>query len=115
MDTCARISLVAPAKYAVHLLLNLLMLSVQGHHGDLGALRADVVLPGAAYTEKQGTFVNFEGRVQRTKVPPLPHRMSANHTLASNSNILYFFWNRFNGVRRPLHCVRTSAFPKHGA
>jgi NADH dehydrogenase (ubiquinone) Fe-S protein 1 len=36
----------------------------QGHHGDKGAARADVVLPGAAYTEKAGTYVNFEGRVQ---------------------------------------------------
>ncbi|MBW4025139.1 MAG: NADH-quinone oxidoreductase subunit G [Proteobacteria bacterium] len=38
----------------------------QGHHGDRGAARADVVLPGAAYTEKSGTYVNTEGRVQRT-------------------------------------------------
>ncbi|KAF2462371.1 hypothetical protein BDY21DRAFT_296120 [Lineolata rhizophorae] len=36
----------------------------QGHHGDRGAQFADVVLPGAAYTEKSGTFVNTEGRVQ---------------------------------------------------
>eukprot|EP00744_Colponema_vietnamica_P001009 GILI01001732.1.p1 GENE.GILI01001732.1~~GILI01001732.1.p1 ORF type:complete len:459 (+),score=198.05 GILI01001732.1:502-1878(+) len=38
-----------------------------GHHGDQGALLADVILPGAAYTEKAGTYVNTEGRVQRTK------------------------------------------------
>ena len=37
----------------------------QGHHGDRGAKRADVILPGAAYTEKNGTYVNTEGRVQR--------------------------------------------------
>ena len=37
----------------------------QGHHGDAGAQRADVILPGAAYTEKSGTYVNTEGRVQR--------------------------------------------------
>ena len=37
----------------------------QGHHGDKGAAVADVILPGAAYTEKDGTYVNFEGRVQR--------------------------------------------------
>ena len=37
----------------------------QGHHGDRGAARADVILPGAAYTEKSGTWVNTEGRVQR--------------------------------------------------
>jgi len=36
----------------------------QGHHGERGALRADVVLPGAAYTEKDGTYVNTEGRVR---------------------------------------------------
>ncbi|MGH6785999.1 MAG: NADH-quinone oxidoreductase subunit NuoG, partial [Novosphingobium sp.] len=35
-----------------------------GHHGDKGAHAADIVLPGAAYTEKAGTYVNTEGRVQ---------------------------------------------------
>jgi NADH dehydrogenase (ubiquinone) Fe-S protein 1 len=39
----------------------------QGHHGDRGAQLADVVLPGAAYTEKSGTYVNTEGRVQITR------------------------------------------------
>ncbi|MDE0060340.1 MAG: molybdopterin-dependent oxidoreductase, partial [Defluviicoccus sp.] len=38
----------------------------QGHHGDAGAMRADVILPGAAYTEKEATYVNLEGRPQRT-------------------------------------------------
>ncbi|SFU04076.1 NADH-quinone oxidoreductase subunit NuoG [Mesorhizobium sp. YR577] len=37
-----------------------------GTHGDAGAHRADVILPGAAYTEKSGTYVNTEGRVQQT-------------------------------------------------
>ncbi|MGY4800453.1 NADH-quinone oxidoreductase subunit NuoG [Teichococcus aerofrigidensis] len=37
----------------------------QGHHGDRAASRADVILPGAAYPEKDGTYVNTEGRVQR--------------------------------------------------
>src|SRR5439155_17674598 len=36
----------------------------QGTHGDRGAHRADVILPGAAYTEKSGLYVNTEGRVQ---------------------------------------------------
>jgi NADH-quinone oxidoreductase subunit G len=36
-----------------------------GHHGDAGAHHADVILPGAAYTEKRVTYVNLEGRVQR--------------------------------------------------
>ena len=35
-----------------------------GHHGDAGAHAADVILPAAAYTEKDGTYVNTEGRVQ---------------------------------------------------
>lgn len=39
----------------------------QGHHGDQGAHHADVILPGAAYTEKSATYVNTEGRVQRTR------------------------------------------------
>jgi NADH-quinone oxidoreductase subunit G len=37
----------------------------QGHHGDAAAARADVILPGAAYTEKDATYLNTEGRVQR--------------------------------------------------
>ncbi|RCW85464.1 NADH-quinone oxidoreductase subunit NuoG [Phyllobacterium bourgognense] len=37
-----------------------------GTHGDQGAHNADVILPGAAYTEKSGTYVNTEGRVQMT-------------------------------------------------
>ncbi|MBO6559094.1 MAG: NADH-quinone oxidoreductase subunit G [Nisaea sp.] len=45
----------------------------QGHHGDRGAHRADVILPGAAYTEKDALYVNTEGRVQmglRASFPP---------------------------------------------
>ncbi len=44
----------------------------QGHHGDAGAHRADVVLPGAAYTEKDATYVNTEGRVQRANRAAFP-------------------------------------------
>uniref|UniRef100_UPI0035CA2D4D molybdopterin-dependent oxidoreductase n=1 Tax=uncultured Methylobacterium sp. TaxID=157278 RepID=UPI0035CA2D4D len=44
----------------------------QGTHGDRGASRADVVLPGAAYTEKGATFVNLEGRVQQTNRAGFP-------------------------------------------
>jgi NADH-quinone oxidoreductase subunit G len=43
-----------PASFKVYL----------GHHGDKGASAADVILPGAAYTEKHGIHVNLEGRVQ---------------------------------------------------
>ncbi|MEL6197726.1 MAG: molybdopterin-dependent oxidoreductase, partial [Pseudomonadota bacterium] len=45
----------------------------QGHHGDRGAQRADVILPGGAYPEQPGIFVNTEGRVQiaaRASFPP---------------------------------------------
>jgi NADH-quinone oxidoreductase subunit G len=54
---------IAPGSFVVY----------QGTHGDRGAERADVVLPGATYTEKSGTYVNTEGRVQmadRANFPP---------------------------------------------
>ena len=44
----------------------------QGHHGDRGAHRADVILPGAAYTEKNATYVNTEGRVQQARMAVFP-------------------------------------------
>jgi NADH-quinone oxidoreductase subunit G len=43
-----------------------------GHHGDKGAAHADVVLPGASYAEKSGTYVNLEGRVQRSERAVFP-------------------------------------------
>ncbi len=44
----------------------------QGHHGDLGAHRADVIFPGAAYTEKDGIYMNTEGRAQRARRAVFP-------------------------------------------
>jgi NADH-quinone oxidoreductase subunit G len=44
----------------------------QGTHGDAGAHRADVILPGAAYTEQDGIYVNFEGRAQRSERATFP-------------------------------------------
>jgi NADH-quinone oxidoreductase subunit G len=44
----------------------------QGHHGDAGAHRADVILPGAAYTEKNATYVNTEGRAQLARLATFP-------------------------------------------
>jgi NADH-quinone oxidoreductase subunit G len=44
----------------------------QGHHGDRGAARADVVLPGAAYTEKDATYINTEGRTQLGRKAAFP-------------------------------------------
>jgi NADH-quinone oxidoreductase subunit G len=43
-----------------------------GHHGDKGAAQADLILPGAAYSEKHGTWVNLEGRVQRGERATFP-------------------------------------------
>ena len=54
---------VAPGAFVIYI----------GSHGDRGAARADVVLPGAAYPEKSATYVNTEGRVQmatRASFPP---------------------------------------------
>lgn len=47
-----------------------------GHHGDQGASMADAILPGATYTEKQGTYVNTEGRTQQTLVAVTPPGMA---------------------------------------
>jgi NADH-quinone oxidoreductase subunit G len=44
----------------------------QGHHGDRGAHRADVILPGAAYTEKNAWYVNTEGRAQAARMAAFP-------------------------------------------
>jgi NADH-quinone oxidoreductase subunit G len=44
----------------------------QGTHGDAGAHRADLILPGATYTEQHGTYVNTEGRVQLSKRANFP-------------------------------------------
>lgn len=48
------------------------MFDNKGHHGDAGAAIADIILPGAAYTEKQATYVNTEGRAQQTLVAVTP-------------------------------------------
>jgi NADH-quinone oxidoreductase subunit G len=55
-------SLIAPGTFVVY----------QGHHGDRAAARADVILPGATYLEKDGTYVNTEGRVQRGRRAVFP-------------------------------------------
>ncbi|XP_044158507.1 NADH-ubiquinone oxidoreductase 75 kDa subunit, mitochondrial [Bufo gargarizans] len=48
----------------------------QGHHGDEGAPMADLIFPGAAYTEKSATYVNTEGRTQQTLVAVSPPGMA---------------------------------------
>ena len=75
LDTAGQIAAAAVGKLDVLYLLGADEIDVppgafviyQGHHGDRGAHRADVILPGAAYTEKSGSYVNTEGRVQLTE------------------------------------------------
>lgn len=45
----------------------------QGHHGDAGARYADVIFPGAAYTEQNGIYVNLEGRAQLARRAHFPY------------------------------------------
>ena len=49
-----------------------------GHHGDNNIYNADIVLPGSAYTEKSSTYVNLEGRVQRTTQAVVPPHLAKN-------------------------------------
>ncbi len=57
VDNAETLSAIDPSAFVVY----------QGHHGDAGAKRADVIFPGAAYTEKSGLYINTEGRVQMAK------------------------------------------------
>jgi NADH dehydrogenase (ubiquinone) Fe-S protein 1 len=79
----------------------------QGHNGDINANKADVVLPGAAFTEKQGIYANLEGRAQQTLAAITPPNMArtdwkiiracselVNHTLPYDTLI---------GVRERMH------------
>jgi NADH-quinone oxidoreductase subunit G len=81
-----------------------------GTHGDAGAHRADVILPGAAYTEKSGLYVNTEGRVQmasRASFPPGDAREDW-AILRALSDVL--------GARLPydsLYALRQSLFAEH--
>ena len=50
----------------------------QGSHGDRGAHRADIILPGAAYTEKDALWVNMEGRVQMGRMAVAAKRKRKN-------------------------------------
>ncbi len=49
-----------------------------GHHGDHGAQIADVIFPGSAYTEKDVTYVNTEGRAQLTRTAVTPPGLARN-------------------------------------
>lgn len=66
-----------------------------GHHGDKGAAMADVVFPGAAYTEKEGTYVNTEGRAQETKLAVSPPGMARDDwkIIRALSEVQYLYRN----------------------
>ncbi|WP_288413329.1 NADH-quinone oxidoreductase subunit NuoG [uncultured Sphingomonas sp.] len=85
-----------------------------GHHGDKGAAAADIVLPGASYAEKAGTYVNLEGRVQRgdrAVFPPGDARedWTIFRALGEVLGVTLPF-DDFAGVRRAM----TAAVPKLG-
>ena len=71
----------------------------QGHHGDKGAEIADVVLPGAAYTEKNATYVNTEGRTQRAQfaVAP-PAKAKEDWQIFRALSEVCFFFSKINKV-----------------
>ena len=80
-----------------------------GTHGDAGAHRADVILPGAAYTEKSATFVNTEGRPQmtaRATFPPGEARddWSIISALAEQLGVT-LGWNTLNGLRAAMYAI----------
>lgn len=60
----------------MHFIISKTKILYLGHHGDAGAAIADIVLPGAAYTEKQATYVNTEGRAQQTLMAVQPPGMA---------------------------------------
>jgi NADH-quinone oxidoreductase subunit G len=75
----------------------------QGHHGDKGANCANLILPAAAYTEKDGIYINLEGRAQyaRRAVRPPNHARSDSSILLSiiDRMDLTFPFNDFASVR----------------
>lgn len=73
----------------------------QGHHGDRSVYRANVILPGAAYSEKEGTYANTEGRTQRTSpaVPTIGDARDDWKILCALSEVA--------GVTLPYHFVRS--------
>lgn len=85
-----------------------------GHHGDVGAPMADVILPGAAYTEKCSTYVNTEGRAQQTKVAVTPPGMAREdwkiiRAISEVGYVIICFC--FMLIKRSKHSVCFCSFP----
>ncbi len=94
----------------------------QGSHGDRGAMRADIILPAAAYTEENGLFVNTEGRPQLTfRAGFAPGEAKENWAIlralsAETGAVLP--WNDLAGLRRALiaavpHLARIDTVPEN--
>jgi NADH-quinone oxidoreductase subunit G len=80
-----------------------------GTHGDAGAQRADVILPGAAYTEKTATYVNTEGRAQmapRAAFPPGDAREDwAIYRALSDALGATLPWNNLDELRAAMYKI----------
>lgn len=79
----------------------------QGSHGDRGAHRADVIFPGVAYTEKSATYVNTEGRVQRTYPVSFPPGIAQEDWLIL-TNLAHYLglslpFDTLDGLRKTLY------------
>lgn len=78
----------------------------QGHHGDAVANFADIILPGAAYTEKNATYINLEGRVQNTRQAVSPPGLAKEDVevllIIAKKLSIKLPYNDLNGVRKEL-------------
>ena len=81
----------------------------QGHHGGPAAARADIILPAAAYTEKNATFINLEGVVQETRpaIPPPGEAMEDYKILMNFAKYMniQLQYNSFKGVREKMQRI----------
>ena len=86
------------------------IITYQGHHGDAGAELADVVLPGAAYTEKQGTYVNTEGRSQQTLAALTPPGMARVDwkIIRAISEVTFRMYKLLDNINKMHYCYRIS-------
>ena len=79
----------------------------QGSHGDKGAEIADIILPGAAYTEKDGSFVNLEGKMQKAyKASYPPGNAREDWIIFSDlANLMKkpFMFNNLTDLRETIH------------
>ncbi|CAM6082619.1 unnamed protein product [Calypogeia fissa] len=90
----------------------------QGHHGDRSAYRANVILPGVAFTEKEGTYENVEGRTQTTRpaVPTVGDARDDWKIVRALSEVtgVQLPYDTINGVRARLLAVAPNLFRMDG-